>query len=396
MNFKLAAVAAAAAMAGAAHAQSSVTLYGMVDAGILWQSTATATYYPGYPLTGGMAKSQGGAVRMQSGGMYPSLWGIKAREDLGGGWAALAQLQGSFNITNGKSDINSTLGGTGLFNMISTVGLTNENYGTLTIGRQFSPFYTTMMADDGRHNMYFGSMLTALLGVQGLAGWVGGSSNCPLGTVEDDNALVYVSPTVYGFKTSLEYAMGGVAGSFKASSRQAAVLQYDGYGLRAAVSYYNANDTNPNAGTAYATPYTANFMTGTPSSGVSNNRVFMAQALYSIDKFTVGGGYANLRDPSRLGKVSFDVYTGSLAYQFNPALSVSAATYYIKDNNTSSNRSQSYVLGVVKALSKSTMLYADVGYVDNRGYLNQGLAYGQPVAPGRSTTSAIVGMRHMF
>jgi predicted porin len=54
------------------------------------------------------------------------------------------------------------------------------------------------------------------------------------------------------------------------------------------------------------------------------------------------------------------------------------------------------VTGADYNLSKATLVYADIGYVSNRGGMNQELQYGAPVAPGRNTTGGTIGLRHMF
>jgi predicted porin len=131
---------------------------------------------------------------------------------------------------------------------------------------------------DARHAEYFGSVLTALLGLNSAAGWVGASTNGSIGAVYDSNAIVYTSPAIAGFSASLEYAPGGV----------------------------------------------------------------------------------------------------------------------IKDRNHSANQSTALSPSTEYSLSKSTLVYADAGYVDNRGVMNQALEYGQPVAPGVGTSAFMVGLRHKF
>lgn len=55
-----------------------------------------------------------------------------------------------------------------------------------------------------------------------------------------------------------------------------------------------------------------------------------------------------------------------------------------------------YALGAEYGLSKRTLVYAQVGYVANHGTMNQTITYGEPVAPGVSTTAAMLGIRHTF
>jgi len=68
----------------------------------------------------------------------------------------------------------------------------------------------------------------------------------------------------------------------------------------------------------------------------------------------------------------------------------------LKDQNHSANKSTEYVLAADYSLSKSTLLYAEVGYVDNKGVMNQSIEYGQPVAPGVPTTAAMLSIRKRF
>src|ERR1700754_1488458 len=110
----------------AAHAQSSVTLYGRLDAGLeaMW----------GVPTgTGpqGQATSSTHRFKAESGDWGTSLWGMKGVEDLGGGYKAVFQLEGSFNTMTGQGP-----GGGGLFNRWATVGVASNQFGTLLLGRE--------------------------------------------------------------------------------------------------------------------------------------------------------------------------------------------------------------------------------------------------------------------
>ncbi|MGA7817974.1 porin [Caballeronia sp.] len=374
MKIKLAAAVTLTALTGVAHAQSSVTLYGSVDSGLLYQNTSAASYSP-------LAKNTGSVFRMKDGGIYSSFLGFLGTEDLGGGWQSNFKLQGAFDSTNGKFGLSGTAGAAAQFNQAADVGLSGP-YGSLTLGRQIIPMTYAMAYTDVRQGDYFGSIFTALVSMNAAAGWPGTSTNAQLGAVFDDNAIVYVSPKFGGVTASLEYAPGGVAGSLQGATRESAVLQYDNYGLKLAAVYYNGHDTNP-------TP------TSVPT-GLDNNRFVYAGALYSINGFSVSGSFSNGRNPAHSSVTNFDMISGGVGYQFNPAFDVTSAVYYLKDENHSANHSTEFILGANYSLSKSTTLYAQVGYVDNNGTMNQSIEYGQPTAPGVDTTAAMVGIRKRF
>src|SRR5215475_12561199 len=114
--------------AAAAHAQSAVTLYGVVDSGLLYQSTAAASFSPTAP-------NLGKVYRFKDGGIYASGWGIKGTEDIGGGYHVNFKLQGSFDSGTGKFGLSDTPGVTAQFNQYATLGVSGP-FGKIDAGRQ--------------------------------------------------------------------------------------------------------------------------------------------------------------------------------------------------------------------------------------------------------------------
>ncbi|WP_159991071.1 porin [Pelistega ratti] len=124
--------ALAVSFAGVAHAESSVTLYGIVDAGIGYTQTKT---------TGANVVDANGNViatnatkktrdfGLNNGAKQQSRFGLKGIEELGNGTAAIFQLESGFDLETGST-------GDSLFNRRAIIGLTGESWGTLTIGRQ--------------------------------------------------------------------------------------------------------------------------------------------------------------------------------------------------------------------------------------------------------------------
>ncbi|WP_028222808.1 porin [Paraburkholderia oxyphila] len=373
MKLKLGSAAVFAVFACAAHAQSSVTLYGAIDSGLMYQSTSAASFAP-------TAKNNGHVFAFKDAGIYSSFWGMKGTEDIGGGYKVNFRLQGVFNSGSGKLGLADTTGGTAVFNQQTTIGISGP-FGTFDAGRQFTPMIYAMADTDVRNAQYFGSILTAWLGMNQVAGWPGTNSNVPIGALYDSNALVYQSPKFYGASIGLEYAPGGVPGQLQGGTRESAVLKYSNYGLNLSAVYYNGHDTN----TAAATP-----------TGLDNNRFYYFGAKYTYRGLSVSASYGIGRNPSNSGHMDYEMISGGLGYQFSPAFRITSGYYFLKDRNNGANHSSEYAAGAEYNLSKRTMVYAQVGYVANRGTMNQTITYGQPVAPGVSTTAAMIGMRHSF
>jgi predicted porin len=117
-----------AGFAATAHAQSSVTLYGIVDAGVEYVNHAS---------------KDGGATRLVSGGKNTSRWGLRGVEDLGGGLKAVFQLESGINIANGQFDDSTGA----IFDRRATIGLKNR-FGQITLGRNFTTTYDYMLQFD--------------------------------------------------------------------------------------------------------------------------------------------------------------------------------------------------------------------------------------------------------
>src|SRR3546814_6924627 len=119
MKKTLLAAALLAGFAGVAQAETSVTLYGIIDTGI------------GYNKISGAGDLNGSRVGMINGVQNGSRWGLRGTEDLGDGLQAVFQLESGFDSGNGKS----AQGGR-LFGRQATIGLQSDSWGRLDFGRQ--------------------------------------------------------------------------------------------------------------------------------------------------------------------------------------------------------------------------------------------------------------------
>jgi predicted porin len=127
MKKSLVALAALSAIAGAAQAQSSVVLYGVVDASIRSIDNAGADNNSRLNYLGGPG------THSTAGGMTPSRWGIRVTEDLGGGYRGIANIESRFNPDNGNQQVAN-------FFQQSWVGLVTP-FGQLTLGRQYNVLF---------------------------------------------------------------------------------------------------------------------------------------------------------------------------------------------------------------------------------------------------------------
>lgn len=385
----------------AAHAQSSVTLYGIIDTGVAYQSNAT---------TLGSGKAGHSVVNMINGAWAGSRFGLKGAEDLGGGTQAIFQLEEGFNSATGAQATSGLA-----FNRQAFVGMTNPVYGTLTAGRQYTAYYT---------------MLAPYSPASKLTGFYGAHPGDidSLDTVyRANNSLVYTSPRYHGLTASASYALGGVAGSFDAGSTWSAGLQYIGGPLGIAVGFQRINNSTPGGG-AWGSSSTASNAGSEP--GVSAINVGY-QTAKAQQRFAVTGGYqitpawdvsvsySNVQyvpgqNSSFANLAIFN--TGGLVVHYRPAMQWDIAAGYSYTLATRSNgitsaaRYQQFNMSEYYALSKRTGLYGLQGYqratgrtlgssgagaiVDATASIGDGVN-GAP-SSGRSQAVAAVGIVHRF
>lgn len=181
-------------IAASAHAQSSVTLYGLVDTAIRYQTNAGPD---GKDLVG-----------MTVGPETNSRWGLKGTEDLGGGLSAIFRLENGFYAFNGQLMHQNTL-----FNRMAYVGLSSDQYGSLTFGNQYAPLYDTM-----------GDVFDPLtVGNYWQDSWMWNGAG-PFLTV--NNSVKYKN-TFKGLTVDAIYGFGNRAGSVGLGSTYGVELTYD-------------------------------------------------------------------------------------------------------------------------------------------------------------------------
>jgi predicted porin len=146
-----------------------------------------------------MAQSQ---LQMGSGGLTTSFWGLRGKEDLGGGVSAIFALESFFQPNTGAQGRSAS---DPYWSRNAYVGFTGT-FGRLTFGRQTNPTYVAMQAV----NPFGSSVVFSPLVVQTFVTSYGGSI---IGDTVWNNTAQYTSPSYNGIGATIIYGLGGVAGS---------------------------------------------------------------------------------------------------------------------------------------------------------------------------------------
>jgi predicted porin len=352
MKKKLLVAAMLAAGTGMAHAQSSVSIYGLIDLGL--------TYYSNAVKTGG-----GGAslLRMDSGIAQGSRIGFKGTEDLGGGLNAFFTLESGFGADDGS------LGQGGLlFGRQSFVGLGSKDWGSVSVGRQYD-----FMANLG------GQYAMGALSPAGSFGW-GLHADAAHGTAlnnhiyagdRTNNSIKYNSAKFSGFSFGAMYGFGEVAGDNTANRTLSATGQYDNGPFSSALAYTDIKN----------------------ATGTASTRIYGIGARYQIGAFTPFGVITQVKNTGTNAKAT--TYELGTVYALT-ALWDLAAAYQFQKRNQGVGNAQALVATVDYKISKRTDLYLGAVYDRDKGYNAYPVFGGGIQSSTGNQTGVRLGMRHRF
>jgi predicted porin len=382
LNKKILTTAILASVAGAAHAQSSVTLYGLIDAGITYNSHIKNA-------TGGSSKFWGYGDGVAQG----SRWGLKGAEDLGGGMKAIFVLENGFNSGNGTAGQ-----GGAMFGRQAFVGLTKDTIGSLTFGRQYS-FNTDFLG---------GSYSTGGNSVAGNYAYHFNDID-QLTSSRINNAVKFTSVNfagltfggLYGFSNTTSFA-GAPTTSSTASSRTYSFGANYGYGPFSLGAAYT-NITYPGASTPAFTTTIAGL-----GGALKDLRSFGVGGRYVFGPATVWALWTNTLLSQIVGSsYLYNAYEVGGKYAFTPALSGAIGYTYSRASGLFGAHWNQVNAAVDYALSKRTDVYFLAVYQDASGtYKNQPVqaqigdsnsSIFQPSGSGSQNQVALrVGIRHKF
>jgi GBP family porin len=363
MKKSLIAIAVLAATSSAAFAQSNVTIYGIVDAGI----------------TSERGGKDGNVSKVTSGAASASRIGFKGTEDLGGGLSAIFKLETGVKVDDGTLDNTTST----LFNREAYVGVSSKTAGTVTLGRQYTPYYETLRD----------------VGDPFAMGYAGTAKNLfPVASymTRNSNAVVYKTPNLAGFTGSVSYSLGEVAGDSSATRQVGGSLAYGNGPLNVAVAYNMKNNdtlTTKTAGVGHNTLVAANY----------DFKVVKVFGAWSKDS---GQGSAPIN-----GAASATATTNAFGYTFaqsadsrDALIGLTAplgasgtlmASYIDKDDKEVANRDASqWALGYSYALSKRTSTYVAYAKIKNKN--GAGYTVGNNTEAGSGDKAFNVGLKHSF
>lgn len=313
-----------------AYAQSSITIYGVADAGLVLER-------------GGAA---GNVTNVSSGIASGNRLGFKGREDLGGGLSAIFNLENGYGIDTGAAG----QGGL-LFGRQAYVGLAGSA-GTLTLGRQYSPWYKAIrdVADP------FG------------IGMAGNAINVMVGNTRVDNMVEFQSARYAGWAADVAYGAGETAGDTARNRTLGAGLSYVRGPLQAGLLYHRRDNATGTGHAAYG------------------------MAVVKYDFGALCASLAHARNHGLAGADSHDTLLGVAAPLGTGKLLASVISH--RDEGSAARHALQWAVGYSYTLSKRSDLYAAYGHIIN----DNGATFkvGNGTDAGSGPTAINLGLRHVF
>lgn len=330
--------------AGSACAQSNVTLYGLLDIGVVHDG--------GQP--------NGGSITKLSSGIWNgSRWGLRGREDLGNGLAAIFTIESGFQADTGVS------GQGALFGRQAFVGLAG-NFGAVKLGRQYSSIDATVAVTDPFGAGGAGRNVSLVT-----AAYINSAKSFYNNRI--NNSVVYTSPTVGGFSGEVGYGFGEVQGNNSAGRYMGASVGYAAGPVYVRLAHQDTNDATATGGQRH-----------TILGASYNFNVLTAYFQYVQNQYEASNAVTAKSRDMLLG-VSVPVTTNGRVL----------ASVIRKDDRLAANQDATMTaLGYMHDLSKRTTVFTSWGRISNKN----GAFYtvNQSIDQGTGNRSMNVGIRHAF
>ncbi|MFG6487305.1 porin [Roseateles sp. BYS78W] len=361
------AVLAAALAATGAHAQSNVTIYGILDASV--------EALNGVGANGDSIKRMPGLT----GGISPSRIGLRGNEDLGDGLKAVFTLEQGFGVDTGTLNQGGRAWGRQAF-----VGL-QGSWGMVSLGRQYSMLFWSQLEADILGPAMFGS----------------GSLDSYLPNSRVDNSIAYKG-TFNGLTVGATYSFGrdatsvatatpsatncpGESSDAKACRQWSVLAKYDTatWGVSAAVDELRGGSSATFAGLT--------------NSSLTDRRATVA-GWARFGDVKLGAGVIDRRNEGSATTPKSQLWYLGASYPVTQAFTLDGEVFKL-DYKGSANQATLFAVRGVYTLSKRTAVYATAGRIDNSGTLALGVsngAAGNGPAAGGGQTGLALGVRHSF
>ncbi len=312
MKKSLIALAVLGSVAGAAQAQSSVTLYGLVD---IYAAR----------IKSGPVGAQASTSVINSGGLAQSRFGLQGSEDLGGGLKAVFKLEQGFDSSNGTVLQTGTA-----FNRQSWVGL-EGGFGLVQIGNVFAALDDTFYIGSPLFDSFVFNPGSANYSLNG---------NQPVMSVYNyafikNNAIKYTTPNIGGFVASVSHSLKE-SNAANATNQTDFSVMYANGPLSVALAYEQIN----NGGVI--TPGT-------------DQKYTYATAAYDLGVVVLRGAVGSTRQV--LATKTNDYQVG-VDFPLSSALTLSTGFASSSDKDGSGTKRSGIAVGATYALSKRTLAYA--------------------------------------
>lgn len=377
MKKSLFALAVFGAFAGAAQAQSAVTVYGSIDAGVRHKDNMNP---------GGDSR-----IEMASGLFSSNRLGFRGTEDLGGGLNARFNLELGFTSDTGaQAGAANTLGGTAtnqLFDRAATVGLGGA-WGAIDFGMQYSVAFKIIGGYDPFSYKFIG--IIPLAGAA--AGNQGTTVSSAIGNTRFGNDIQYIG-TFGPLTIGAEHSFGEAAGETSDNTASAVGAKFTAGPLNIGAAY---TKRKPNLGTSAA----QNFQ---------DNTQWTIGAAVTMGPARIAAGYIDEEQNNMtigVNRETRNAWVGG-SYNFTPAMALTAGYYQTKlDQGAADARRKLLIVGGTYNFSKRTNLYVNVDRAKFDGNATFGSAGGtfagavgaafvQPTGQD-SQTGISVGLHHLF
>ena len=365
------------AASGAAMAQSSVTLYGIVDSYVGQTSSKTDSSIPAN------VKAKLSQTVVNGSGLSSSRWGLKGKEDLGGGLAAVFTLESGFSIDSGANANNGGTAGDNATNILfgrqASVGLSG-GFGEVRLGRLYTAYDSLRAATNNTWDSNTFATTSNLWNKTGIADY----SN------RINNAISYVSPDFGGVSGAIVYGMGEDKKAATATTPEVAasngVSLHIKYANGPLVVGYAFQREKENAAGASLFNYAPVATTATGATKADTRKYNLVAASYDFGVAKLVGGYNEAKNDTLKDKE----YQLGVSVPFGAAAVAVGYTHSKSTSQTAvaaTNKGDGFSLAGTYELSKRTTLYAGLTSVKYE------------TANHTTTTKATVvgtGLRHAF